>query len=194
METTVSLNELDQRSIAERLPQLGRARKTWRGGEVALRSVAALANRCLDLSLPVNERSAVATFESNSFDPCNRLAKSSQHRGQLVICRRRHSTRSQCPRAPPLRPVQHLDGTLRLEREVQAEGSELGHPSRGSYPQLGGPERRPVFLGDLEPGSERRQGAGPIAVAKTPQSLCIPGTHAPCGGPCARSAVKAGQK
>ena len=79
VELSVVLHELDQRPVADRLPQIGRVRKGLRRDEVSFGAAAALPDRRLDPPLAVEEGSWVTAFERDPLEASDGVSKLRQH-------------------------------------------------------------------------------------------------------------------
>ena len=188
------LDVFDEDPLADRLSQLGRIRETWSFSEIALRAAAALADRCLNPPLLVNQRPHVIAFERSSFETSDGIAQGREHPSEPLVGRRGRSGSPQCTCTPPFRPAQYFHRASRVECEVQAEVGELRNRRGGSHAQLGRPQRRPVVLGDLEPGPECREGARTVARCKAAQRVAVPATYALRGRSSACTPVDTGHQ
>ena len=179
VELAVVLDELDQDSFADRLPQVGGLRESGRLGEITVGASAALADRRLDPSLLLDQRLRILPLERHPLKAGDGVPQACQQPGQpLVASGASPAGAAAHQRATVPTNAARLDRSLRLERELQTEIGELGDGRRGPHAQLGRAERRPVLVGDFEPGPERRHCAGAVASGETVQSLAVPDTHA----------------
>ena len=141
----------------------------WAPWRITFLTSAALADLLLDRPLLCDERPDITSFERDALEAGDDVPQRREQPGELLVGRRG------VPRGALNEPARHRSDQRSTSTRVASRmpGPDQGLRTRkrsGRSIALGGPECRPVVLGDLEPGPSADKAPARLPAARRPRA------------------------